>query len=232
MRLTVMDLDLVQDARPVDRSTRPTPTCSTPTPCPRTARWPALLASGPQRRRASTSTPSSAPTSPRCRRPPRASRTPRRWTSSTSSRREAVKKALAGTADGRLPVLSIAAPFNRDAAIPAGDVTVRDVAGLYIYDNTLLGIVLTGAAGARPTWSSRRTTSSRSAGTGPFAPDAGDQRGHPDRAQRHAGLQLRHHGRPRRARWPTTSTSRRRSGSRIKNLTYGGAAGRPGASSS
>ena len=44
-------------------------------------------------------------------------------------------------------MLSIAAPFNRDAAIPAGDVTVRDVAGLYIYDNTLLGITLTGAAG-------------------------------------------------------------------------------------
>ena len=42
-------------------------------------------------------------------------------------------------------MLSIAAPFNKAAAIPAGDVTVRDVAGLYIYDNTLLGIVLTGA---------------------------------------------------------------------------------------
>ena len=42
-------------------------------------------------------------------------------------------------------MLSIAAPFNKDAAIPAGDVTVRDVAGLYIYDNTLLGITLTGA---------------------------------------------------------------------------------------
>ncbi|WP_029663424.1 bifunctional UDP-sugar hydrolase/5'-nucleotidase [Cellulomonas sp. KRMCY2] len=48
-------------------------------------------------------------------------------------------------ADAALPVLSIAAPFNRDAAIPAGDVSVRDIAGLYIYDNTLLGIKLTGA---------------------------------------------------------------------------------------
>ncbi len=44
-----------------------------------------------------------------------------------------------------LPVLSIAAPFNKDAAIPAGEVTVRDVAGLYIFDNTLLGIQFTGA---------------------------------------------------------------------------------------
>ncbi|ADU47828.1 2',3'-cyclic-nucleotide 2'-phosphodiesterase [Intrasporangium calvum DSM 43043] len=58
---------------------------------------------------------------------------------------ETVKASLAGTAGDGLPVLSIAAPFNKNAAIPAGDVTVRDVAGLYIYDNTLLGIVLTGA---------------------------------------------------------------------------------------
>ena len=57
---------------------------------------------------------------------------------------EAVKADLTG-ADADLPVLSIAAPFNKDAAIPAGDVSVRDIAGLYIYDNTLLGIKLTGA---------------------------------------------------------------------------------------
>ncbi|GAA2487738.1 bifunctional metallophosphatase/5'-nucleotidase [Terrabacter carboxydivorans] len=58
---------------------------------------------------------------------------------------DAVKKAIAGTPEASLPVLSIAAPFNKLAAIPAGQVTIRDVAGLYIYDNTLLGIVLTGA---------------------------------------------------------------------------------------
>jgi 2',3'-cyclic-nucleotide 2'-phosphodiesterase/3'-nucleotidase len=57
---------------------------------------------------------------------------------------EAVKAALVGTSHEALPVLSIAAPFNKLAAIPAGDVTVRDVAGLYIYDNTLIGITLTG----------------------------------------------------------------------------------------
>ncbi|WP_028047777.1 bifunctional UDP-sugar hydrolase/5'-nucleotidase [Cellulomonas sp. URHE0023] len=56
----------------------------------------------------------------------------------------AVKADLTG-ADAELPVLSIAAPFNKDAAIPQGDVSVRDIAGLYIYDNTLVGIKLTGA---------------------------------------------------------------------------------------
>ena len=58
---------------------------------------------------------------------------------------DAVKAALVGTPQESLPVLSIAAPFNKAAAIPAGEVTVRDVAGLYIYDNTLIGITLTGA---------------------------------------------------------------------------------------
>jgi len=57
---------------------------------------------------------------------------------------EAVKAALVGSADENTPVLSIAAPFSRTAIIPKGDVTVRDVAGLYIYDNTLLGIKFTG----------------------------------------------------------------------------------------
>lgn len=44
-----------------------------------------------------------------------------------------------------LPVLSIAAPFNRSASFPSGEVTVRDVAGLYIYDNTLMAVKITGA---------------------------------------------------------------------------------------
>ncbi len=58
---------------------------------------------------------------------------------------QTVKAALVGTPQEGLPVLSIAAPFNKGAAIPAGEVTVRDVAGLYIFDNTLLGVTLTGA---------------------------------------------------------------------------------------
>jgi 2',3'-cyclic-nucleotide 2'-phosphodiesterase / 3'-nucleotidase len=53
-----------------------------------------------------------------------------------------VKKALPANT---LPILALAAPFNRAAAIPAGDVSVRDVAGLYIFDNTLLAVRLTGA---------------------------------------------------------------------------------------
>ncbi|CAN5521612.1 5'-nucleotidase C-terminal domain-containing protein [soil metagenome] len=57
---------------------------------------------------------------------------------------DAVHRALAGTADADLATLSIAAPFNRAAAIPQGQVSLRDVAGLYIYDNTLLGIKVTG----------------------------------------------------------------------------------------
>ncbi|MFG2436481.1 bifunctional metallophosphatase/5'-nucleotidase [Streptomyces sp. NPDC048508] len=49
------------------------------------------------------------------------------------------------TADAALPLISVAAPFSRSADIPRGDVTIRDVAGLYIYDNTLYGKKLTGA---------------------------------------------------------------------------------------
>ena len=81
-----------------------------------------------------------------------------------------VTKALAGTPEASLPVLSIAAPFNRDAAIPAGDVTVRDVAGLYIYDNTLLAITITGAqVHAYLEFSARYFK--QVPGTGPFNPD-------------------------------------------------------------
>ena len=56
----------------------------------------------------------------------------------------AVKAALTG-ADASLPVLSEAAPFSRTASFPQGQVSVRDVAGLYIYDNTLMGVKITGA---------------------------------------------------------------------------------------
>jgi 2',3'-cyclic-nucleotide 2'-phosphodiesterase / 3'-nucleotidase len=56
---------------------------------------------------------------------------------------DAVKQGLTG-ADASLPVLSIAAPFNRSASFPAGDVSRRDVAGLYIYDNFLFAVKVTG----------------------------------------------------------------------------------------
>ncbi|MDG4781509.1 5'-nucleotidase C-terminal domain-containing protein [Micromonospora sp. WMMD961] len=58
---------------------------------------------------------------------------------------EVVGTALAGTTYADLPVLSIAAPFSRTAVFPAGDVKIRDVAGLYVYDNTLEAVVLSGA---------------------------------------------------------------------------------------
>lgn len=81
---------------------------------------------------------------------------------------EAVRAALAGTPDAALPVLSIAAPFNKAAAIPEGDVTVRDVAGLYIFDNTLLGIVLTGAQ-LKDYLEKSATYFKKVSGPGPFA---------------------------------------------------------------
>ena len=56
-----------------------------------------------------------------------------------------VKKGLAGGRYANLPVLSLAAPFSRTAVFPKGDVTIRDMAGLYIYDNTLQARLLTGA---------------------------------------------------------------------------------------
>ena len=58
---------------------------------------------------------------------------------------DTVTAALAGTEYADLPVLSIAAPFSRTAVFPQGDVKIKDVAGLYIYDNTLEAVVLTGA---------------------------------------------------------------------------------------
>lgn len=46
---------------------------------------------------------------------------------------------------GDRTVISHAAPFSRSSILPEGEVTIRDIAGLYIYENTLLGIELTGA---------------------------------------------------------------------------------------
>ena len=83
---------------------------------------------------------------------------------------DTVKKALVGTPQAGLPVLSIAAPFNKDAAIPAGDVTVRDVAGLYIYDNTLLAITLTGAQ-VKAYLEKSAEYFKQVSSAGPFAPD-------------------------------------------------------------
>ncbi|MFE9564588.1 bifunctional metallophosphatase/5'-nucleotidase [Streptomyces sp. NPDC006487] len=58
---------------------------------------------------------------------------------------ETVKGALAGTEWAALPVLSQASCFSRTASIPAGQVTIRDAAGLYPFENTLEARLLTGA---------------------------------------------------------------------------------------
>ncbi|MEV4330575.1 5'-nucleotidase C-terminal domain-containing protein [Streptomyces sp. NPDC049597] len=58
---------------------------------------------------------------------------------------ETVKAALAGGEWAALPVLSQASCFSRTAAIPAGDVTIRDAAGLYPFENTLEARLMTGA---------------------------------------------------------------------------------------
>ncbi|MDT0403674.1 MULTISPECIES: bifunctional metallophosphatase/5'-nucleotidase [Streptomyces] len=58
---------------------------------------------------------------------------------------DVVKAALAGTEYASLPVLSQASPFSRTSEIPAGEVTIRDLSGLYVYDNTLVAKLMTGA---------------------------------------------------------------------------------------
>ncbi len=83
---------------------------------------------------------------------------------------EAVRDALVGTPQEGLPVLSIAAPFNKAAAIPQGEVTVRDVAGLYIYDNTLLGITLSGSQ-VKDYLEQSATYFKQVPDAGPFTPD-------------------------------------------------------------
>lgn len=58
---------------------------------------------------------------------------------------DVVREALAGTEYAGLPVLSQASPFSRTSEIPAGEVTVRDLSSLYVYDNTLVAKLMTGA---------------------------------------------------------------------------------------
>lgn len=83
---------------------------------------------------------------------------------------ESVKGALAGTEHAEVPVLSIAAPFSRDARIPQGEVTVRDIAGLYTFDNTLLGILFSGKQ-IRAYLETSAGYFKQVSGTGPFTPD-------------------------------------------------------------
>ncbi|WP_432041265.1 bifunctional metallophosphatase/5'-nucleotidase [Streptomyces cadmiisoli] len=63
----------------------------------------------------------------------------------TKVQEDVVRAALAGTEHASLPVIAQASPFSRTSQIPAGEVTVRDLSSLYVYDNTLVAKVLTGA---------------------------------------------------------------------------------------
>lgn len=56
-----------------------------------------------------------------------------------------VRDALVGTEYEGLPVIAQTSPFSRTSVFPQGDLRVRDVAGLYIYDNTLAAQRITGA---------------------------------------------------------------------------------------
>ncbi|GAA1191225.1 5'-nucleotidase C-terminal domain-containing protein [Streptomyces hebeiensis] len=58
---------------------------------------------------------------------------------------QTVKAALAGGEWAALPVLSQASCFSRTAGVPAGEVTIRDAAALYPFENTLEARLLTGA---------------------------------------------------------------------------------------
>ncbi|MHA5053486.1 bifunctional metallophosphatase/5'-nucleotidase [Streptomyces sp. SD15] len=63
----------------------------------------------------------------------------------TKVQEDVVKAALVGTEYASLPVIAQASPFSRTSEIPAGDVTIRDLSSLYVYDNTLVAKLLTGA---------------------------------------------------------------------------------------
>ncbi|WP_128377750.1 bifunctional metallophosphatase/5'-nucleotidase [Streptomyces cavernae] len=63
----------------------------------------------------------------------------------TRVQEDVVRAALAGTEYVSLPVIAQASPFSRTSEIPAGDVTIRDLSSLYVYDNTLVAKVMTGA---------------------------------------------------------------------------------------
>ncbi|MFJ8359589.1 bifunctional metallophosphatase/5'-nucleotidase [Streptomyces sp. NPDC093984] len=63
----------------------------------------------------------------------------------TKVQEDVVRAALAGTEFASLPVIAQASPFSRTSEIPAGDVTIRDLSSLYVYDNTLVAKLMTGA---------------------------------------------------------------------------------------
>ena len=63
----------------------------------------------------------------------------------TKVQEDVVKAALAGTEYAAVPVVAQASPFSRTSEIPKGEVTIRDLSSLYVYDNTLVAKLMTGA---------------------------------------------------------------------------------------
>lgn len=68
-----------------------------------------------------------------------------------NAQRDYVQKQLQGTPDAQLPILSAIAPFKtnfRDTGytdIPIGNVSIKNIADLYLYPNTLHAVKITGA---------------------------------------------------------------------------------------
>ena len=58
---------------------------------------------------------------------------------------DAVAAGLEGTEHADLPVIAQTSPFSRTSVFPEGDLTIKDIAGLYIYDNTLQASLVNGA---------------------------------------------------------------------------------------
>ncbi|MGO1590432.1 MAG: bifunctional metallophosphatase/5'-nucleotidase [Ancrocorticia sp.] len=56
-----------------------------------------------------------------------------------------VEESLVGTEYENLPVIAQTSPFSRTSVFPEGDLTIKDIASLYIYDNTLAASLLTGS---------------------------------------------------------------------------------------
>ncbi|KUJ34294.1 5'-nucleotidase C-terminal domain-containing protein [Streptomyces sp. NPDC093228] len=125
---------------------------------------------------------------------------------------DVVKAALAGTEYAALPVISQASPFSRTSQIPAGNVTIRDLSGLYVYDNTLVAKLMTGAQVRAYLEYSAEYFVQTAAGAPVDVEKLTNANGRPDYNYDYvSGLQYE-------------IDIAQAAGSRIKNLTYGGAA--------
>ena len=56
-----------------------------------------------------------------------------------------VEQKIKGTENEGLPVLSVGAPFKADTFVPKGEIAIKNVADLYLYDNTVAMLKVTGA---------------------------------------------------------------------------------------